>query len=112
MAELDSLEDYVREKIEKECFTYLKLSRELQQRYPGRRGFSVRSIERFCSQKGIKRMSSITDQSLDEVVSEAAVGKVRRMILVCHFIIILHCCTVLVREKCNQCCATHMHCDS
>ena len=78
MAELDSLEDFVREKIEKECFTYLKLSRELQQRYPGRRGLSVRSIERFCSRKGIKRMSFIKDQDLDEVVSEA-VAKVRRI---------------------------------
>ena len=78
MAELDLLEDFIKEKIEKEHFTYLKLSRELQQRFPGRRGFSVRSLERFCSRKGIKKISVVSDQSLDEVVLEA-VAKVHRM---------------------------------
>ena len=78
MAELDAFEDFVKEKIEKEHFTYSKLSRELKQRYPGRRGFSVRSLERFCSLKAIKRISVMNDQSLDEVVMEA-VAKVHRM---------------------------------
>jgi len=34
-------------------------------------GFSVRSIERFCQENGIRRKAFITDELLDEVVSKA-----------------------------------------
>lgn len=58
---MDSFKEFVKEKIEKELVTYLQLSRELQQRYPRRRGFivSVLSVERFCSRAGIRKIVSV-----------------------------------------------------
>ena len=53
MDSLDGLEDFVREKVEKDRWTHSKLSEHLQQAYPGEKGFSVRLIERFCSERGI-----------------------------------------------------------
>lgn len=71
MAALEQYEDFVREKVEIDKYTHKQLSDELQQSFPGERGFSVRSVERFCSEKGIKKMCDIDDHELDEVVSSA-----------------------------------------
>ena len=49
MSALESLEAHVREKIEKEGMTHAKLSVHLCEVYPGVKGFSVRSLERFCA---------------------------------------------------------------
>ena len=84
---LEEVEDFVRQKIEVEKCTHKQLSSELQQCYPGEKGFSVRSIKRFCSEKKIKKVASILiitvvthsyiqvsnidDQTLDEFVSTA-----------------------------------------
>lgn len=73
MAKLELLKEYVRNKIEKERYTHSELSQQLQQTYPGERGFSVRSLERFCSREGISKTSQIGDEKLDEVVTEAVV---------------------------------------
>ena len=74
-------------KIEVEKCTHKQLSSELQQCYPREKGFSVRSIKRFCSEKEIKKVASILiitvvthsyiqesnidGQTLDEFVSTA-----------------------------------------
>jgi len=71
MASLQELEDLVREKVEIEQWTHAKLSSYLQQLYPGSRGFSVRSLERFCSTKGIHKISRLCEQEVDTAVSDA-----------------------------------------
>ena len=57
MAALESLEDYVREKIEKEGMTHSQLSVRLCELYLGVRGLSIRSLERFCASKSIRKTS-------------------------------------------------------
>ena len=71
MAGLEEYEHFVGEKVEIEKYTHKQLSDELQNSLPGERGFSVRSIKRFCSEKGIKKLCDIDDHKLDEVVSNA-----------------------------------------
>ena len=57
MALLEGLEDYVREKIEKEGMTHSQLSLRLRELYLGVRGLSVRFLERFCACKSIRKTS-------------------------------------------------------
>ena len=71
MAALEGLEDYVREKIEKEGMTHFQLSLRLRELYPGVRGLSVRSLERFCACKSIRKPSRPSTQQLDEAVCGA-----------------------------------------
>ena len=47
------------------------LSDLLKERYPKARGFSVRSIERFCVENGIRGKGFAPDEILDELVEEA-----------------------------------------
>jgi len=51
--------------------THQQVSNELKLTYPGVRGFSLHSVKRFCREKGIKKMSDIDDQQLDDVISKA-----------------------------------------
>lgn len=53
------------------CNTTKDLSDLLQARHPGKRGFSVRSIERFCQENDIKRKGFVSNDSLDELVRGA-----------------------------------------
>ena len=71
MAALEQFEDFVREEIVVERCTHKQISDELQQSFPGEKGFSVRSMERFCSDRGISKTCDFDDQDLDEVVSSA-----------------------------------------
>ena len=71
MAALEELEAFVKEKIEQDGWTHKQLSSYLQQTYPGKNGFSVRSIERYCSLQDIHRTSRITKENLDEVIANA-----------------------------------------
>ena len=71
MSALDELEDFVREKIKVEKYTHKQLSNELQMSFPGEKGFSLRSVERFCSDKGIKKMSDVSEEELETILSEA-----------------------------------------
>ena len=71
MAALEGLEDYVREKIEKEGMTHSQLSLRLREQYSGVRGLSVRSLERFCACKSIRKTSWPSTQQLDEAVCGA-----------------------------------------
>ena len=68
---MDGLEDFVREKVEKDRWTHSKISEHLQQAYPGAKGFSVRPVERFCSEKGIRKTARLSEQELDEAVAGA-----------------------------------------
>ena len=68
---LSDLEDLVREKIEVERWTHKKLSLHLNQMYPQQKGFSIRSIQRFCTTKDIHKTSRLNNNNLDEVVQDA-----------------------------------------
>ncbi|XP_065891603.1 uncharacterized protein [Dysidea avara] len=72
---LDELEEFIREKIEKERWTHKRMSLHLQYKYPSRKGLSVRSLERFCRERNIHKTSRLTKPELDEVVA-AAVSEV------------------------------------
>ena len=71
MATLEELEDLIREKVETERWTHRRLSAYLQHMYCGQRGFSVRSLERFCSAKGIHKTSRLSAQEVDTAVSDS-----------------------------------------
>lgn len=79
MATLEEFEDFVREKVVIERCTHKQVSDELQQSFPGEKGFSLRSVERFCSKKGISKTSDIDDQDLDEVVASAVLQVKRHL---------------------------------
>ena len=71
MSALKDFEEFIRDKIEKERWTHKQISAFLEETHPGQRGFSVRSVERFYSYKGIHKPSRIDDDKLDEAVSNA-----------------------------------------
>ncbi len=71
MAALEGLEGYIREKVEQERMTHAQLRDHLQGLHPGARGFSVHSLERFCSAKSIHKTARPSDQRLDDAVAGA-----------------------------------------
>jgi hypothetical protein len=71
MAKLEHLETFVRDKIENQRWTHEELSESLRASYPGVKGFSVRSIERFCSDKDIHKTSRLSTEDLDGAVTGA-----------------------------------------
>ena len=75
---LDSLESFIRDQILKDKKTHKQVRDFLLKRFPGARGFSIRSIERFCSARGIHRTARLCDSALDEAVSNA-VKKVHKL---------------------------------
>ena len=77
----DSLEQLVRDKIENERWTCIQLRDFLKMTYPGRRGFSLRSIQRFCQAKSIYRTSRLSSTDLDIAVSNAITNVCRRLIV-------------------------------
>ena len=74
---LNDLEDLIRMKTQKDRYTHKEISKYLKEKYPGVRGFSVRSIERFCAAYDIHKTAKISDITLDRVVA-TAVKKVRQ----------------------------------
>ena len=71
MAALEGLEGLIREKIEQDRWSHAQLSDFLKLSYPGVQGFSIRSLQKFCQEKNIHKTSRVTDQELDEAVSNA-----------------------------------------
>ena len=71
MAALEDHENFIREFLGKKESTFEELSEYLQATYPGVRGFSCRSIKRFCSERGIKRRGMVCDEGLDNAVGLA-----------------------------------------
>ncbi len=58
---LSQFEDFV---TRKEKWTHKQISDFLSAKYPGERGFSVRSVQRFCSNMDIHKTSRISDCDL------------------------------------------------
>ena len=54
--------------------TYEEISRILQNRYPGKRGFSTKSIQRFCKENNVSPRTSNNEL---QVMVSAAVSEVR-----------------------------------
>ncbi len=77
MATLKSMEKLIRDKIEGERWSHKKLSEFLKEKYPGGTGFSVRSIQRFCSVENIHKTSRLSSIDLDTSVADA-IAKVNR----------------------------------
>lgn len=65
---LDQLEDFVRSRIETHCYSYQAVSEELNRFFPAQRGFSSRSVRRFCVKAGITKISRLNDIELDDLV--------------------------------------------
>ena len=63
MSALKDFEEFIRDKIEKERWTHKQISAFLEETHPGQRGFSVRSVERFYSYKGIHKPHELTTTS-------------------------------------------------
>uniref|UniRef100_A0A1X7VSJ3 Reverse transcriptase Ty1/copia-type domain-containing protein n=1 Tax=Amphimedon queenslandica TaxID=400682 RepID=A0A1X7VSJ3_AMPQE len=57
--------------VDERKWTFSRVSEHLKQEYPGTRGLSLRSLERFCQLKDIHRTSRFNDITLDHVVSGA-----------------------------------------
>ena len=68
MAALDNLEDFVRDRIEEDYWTHKQLSHYLQRMYPSERGFSIRSLQRFCERHDTSRVS---ESALCQAVTDA-----------------------------------------
>ena len=70
-AVLNHLEDFIRDKVVVEKWTHKKLSSYLQQIYPGKKGLSIRSLQRFCSDRDIHKTARIQCDDLDAAVEDA-----------------------------------------
>ena len=51
--------------------SYEDLVKETKNQFPGVRGCSLQSVKRFCSEHGIKKQVSESDNTLDLVVGSA-----------------------------------------
>ena len=67
---LDDFEDYIRDKVEQGHLTHREISERLEARFPGVRRFSIRSVERFCQEKGIHKASRLSQAEVEQVVAE------------------------------------------
>lgn len=73
MAAMENLvsELAVCELIENENKTFEEVSEILQSIFPNERGFSIKSVKRFCKGHTISRRQQIEDDDLDEIVQSA-----------------------------------------
>lgn len=94
--ELD-LKTFISLKFVEENLTYEELSKVLQQMYPGQKGFSVRSLQRYCSEESIHKTSRLSVRELNEVVQESVIQVHQYYMIsylqlhVCCIMLILHC---------------------
>ena len=51
--------------------THAQIAEHMKALHPGVRGFSLRSMERFCSLNGIHKSSRPSDEELDDAVIDA-----------------------------------------
>lgn len=67
---LNDLRGYISHKVEQDHLTHREISERLQARFPGVRGFSIRSVSRFCQDKGIHKISRLCQAEVEQVVAE------------------------------------------
>jgi len=68
---LEELEGFVRHKVVVEKASHKQLNRELQEAFPGRKGLSISSVDKFCAERKIRKITDIDEQHLDDAVSQA-----------------------------------------
>ena len=66
MSALEEYVDFIREKVEIDGWTHGLVSEFFKENFPGRKGFSIRSVERLCSKWNIHKTSRLSDQQVDE----------------------------------------------
>ena len=67
---LDDFEGYIRNKVEQDHLTHREISERLEAKFPGVRGFSIRSVGRFCQEKRIHKTSRLSQAEVEQVVAE------------------------------------------
>ena len=80
MAALESTKSFVEYFFSKNENTICDLPDILQERYPEPRGFSVRSIKRFCEKKRMRQSRLPSNEQLDNVV-KVAVSEAQSILL-------------------------------
>lgn len=68
---LEDHEDFIRKKVVDDKWTHKQINSFLSAKYPGARGISLTSIQRFCKEKEIHKTPRISDGQLQTLVSEA-----------------------------------------
>ena len=81
LQEIKGMEEYIQHSVAFLGKTYSQVSADLQQQLPGMRGFSSRSIARFCTIKDIKATSRLSKEELGRVV-QSAISEVGNIIYV------------------------------
>jgi hypothetical protein len=71
MAALEEHKGFMGEFLSKKGNTIEDLADVLQATYPEQRGFSSRSIKRFCKEKGIKRRGIVSNKQRNDAVRVA-----------------------------------------
>ena len=69
MEKIPGLCNLIREEVVVAKKTYAEISQDLQESFPNERGFSVRSIRRFCECHNIHLRSQLSDQQVDMLVT-------------------------------------------
>ena len=64
------LKSFIQVKLVEERLTYKELSELLQKNFPGIKGLSTRTLQRYCSNEGIQKTSKLSDDALDRVIEE------------------------------------------
>jgi len=69
--EVVGLKSFIQVKLVEERLTYQELSKVLQEMFPGQKGLSTRTLQRYCSCEGIQKTSKLSDNDLDRAIKEA-----------------------------------------
>lgn len=65
----DLNEDIFRKLVEKQGLSYASIGELCDAHRPGSKGFSERSVRRYCTMHGIRKRSGVTNADVDRIVS-------------------------------------------
>ena len=63
--------EFVRFLLADKNLSYSEILEEIKSHFPDFKGCSLRSLKRFCSQHGIKKQMSVSDEAIDVAVQSA-----------------------------------------
>lgn len=61
---------FIENLVYRENKTYIQISELLQKRFPNERGFSERSVRRYCKETGISKRSGVDEAELYDIVAD------------------------------------------
>ena len=64
------MQDFVKQRVDAGS-THSEISQEICQMFPGQRGYSARSVRRFCADNGITRRTGMEDSDIVQHVERA-----------------------------------------